>query len=115
MKFDREGKLIEMRWKTDHFEDLKLRIFPNDNESWLYIVAPFQSFDDVDESKKAKFAYDMLKASWQANGVKFAIEDNEKIVVIAETNDTDITPDELRVLVGHVVHACDVLYQIYPS
>ncbi len=115
MKFQREEKLIEMRWKTDHFDDLRIRIFPNESESWLYIIAPFQSFFDVDESKRAQFCYDLLKASWQANGVKFAIEDKDRLVVIAETNDTDITSDELRVLVGHVVHACDVLFDIYPS
>ena len=115
IKYSREEDVLMMRWKTDHFEDLKIKLVTNKDESWLYIVAPFTSYNDIDESQRAKFSYDMLKESWKANGVKFAIDDDDDIIVIAETNDTDITAEEIRVLVGHVVHACDTLWEIYPS
>jgi len=104
-----------MRWKTDHFDDLKIKIVPSRDESWLYIVAPFTNFFKVNESDRNKLAYDMLRESWKANGVKFAIDDDDDIIVIAETNDTDLTTDEIRTLVGHVVHACDRLWEIYPG
>ena len=115
IKYSREGETLLMRWKTDHFEDLKVRIIANADESWLYIVAPFTSINQIDDSKKQKFFYDMLRQSWNANGVKFAVDDDDDIVIIAETNDTDLTGDEIRTLVGHVVHACDVLWEIYPE
>lgn len=110
-----EDKVLRMHWKTDHFEDLKIKIVTNKDESWVYIVAPFTNFYEVEESKRMKLAYDMLKESWKANGVKFAIDEDDDILIIAETNDTDLTTDEVRTLVGHVVHACDSLYDIYPT
>ena len=115
IKYSREGDVLMMRWKTDHFEDLKIKLVTNRDETWLYIVAPFTSYNDIDASQREKFSYDMLKESWKANGVKFAVDDDDDIIVIAETNDTDITAEEIRVLVGHVVHACDTLWEIYPS
>ena len=115
IKYTREDNVLMMRWKTDHFEDLKIKIVTNKDESWAYIVAPFTNFYEVEETKRMKLAYDMLKESWKANGVKFAIDDDDDIIVIAETNDTDLTGDEIRTLVGHVVHACDTLWQIYPA
>ncbi len=115
IKYTREDNVLMMRWKTDHFEDLKIKIVTNKDESWAYVVAPFTNFYEVEETKRMKLAYDMLKESWKANGVKFAIDDDDDIIVIAETNDTDLTADEVRTLVGHVVHACDTLWTIYPA
>lgn len=115
IKYTREDNVLIMRWRTDHFEDLKIKIVTNKDESWLYIVAPFTSYYDVDEAKRTKLAYDMLKESWKANGVKYAIDDDDDIIVIAETNDADIKSDEIQTLIGHVVHACDTLWEIYPS
>jgi hypothetical protein len=115
IKYSREGDVLMMRWKTDHFEDLKIKLVTNRDETWLYIVAPFTCYNDIEEGQRKSFAYNMLKESWKANGVKFAIDDDDDIIVIAETNDTDITAEEIRVLVGHVVHACDTLWEIYPS
>ena len=62
IKFEKENNVLMMRWKTDHFEDLKIKIVTNSDESWVYIVAPFTNFDQVDESKKFKLATDMLKS-----------------------------------------------------
>ncbi|MHA1653866.1 MAG: hypothetical protein ACTSYX_10125 [Candidatus Thorarchaeota archaeon] len=115
IKYTRDENSLLMRWKTDHFDDLKIKIVPSRDESWLYIVAPFTNFFKVNESDRNKLAYDMLRESWKANGVKFAIDDDDDIIVIAETNDTDLTTDEIRTLVGHVVHACDRLWEIYPG
>ena len=115
IKFERDENVLMMRWKTDHFDDLKIKIASNKDESWTYIVAPFTNFYQVEETKRMKLAYEMLKESWKANGVKFAIDDDDDIIVIAETNDTDLTTDELKTLVSHVVHACDTLWSIYPE
>ncbi|MDH4213633.1 MAG: hypothetical protein ACFFCT_05260 [Candidatus Odinarchaeota archaeon] len=115
IKYERESGALMMRWKTDHFEDLKIKVISNKDETWAYIVAPFTNFYQVEEAKRMKLAYDMLKESWKANGVKYAIDEDDDIIVIAETNDTDLTPDEIRTLVGHVVHACDTLWEIYPG
>lgn len=110
-----EANVIMMRWKTEHFDDLKVKVVTNKDESWLYIVAPFTNFNEIAEDRRAQLAYDMLKESWKANGVKFAIDDDDDIIVIAETNDTDLNAEEIRTLVGHVVHACDTLWDIYPT
>jgi len=115
IKYTRDQKVITMRWKTDHFDDLKVKITTNNDDSWTYVVAPFTSISQVDESVKSKFFYDMLKESWKANGVKYVIDNDDDIIVISETNDTDLTAQEVQTLVNHVVHACDVLWEIYPS
>lgn len=115
IKYEREGQSILMHWKTEHFEDLKIKIIFNKDETWAYIVAPFTNFYQVEEAKRMKLAYDMLKESWKANGVKYAIDEDDDIIVIAETNDTDLNSEEIQTLVGHVVHACDTLWEIYPS
>ena len=115
IKYTRDQNVLTLRWKTDHFDDLKVKITTNNDDSWLYVVAPFTSINEVDEGVKAKFLYDMLKESWKANGVKYVIDKDEDIIVIAESNDTDLTAEEVQTLVNHVVHACDVLWEIYPS
>ena len=113
IKYTREENELLMRWQTDHFEDLKIRIVPNNDESWLYIVVPFASVDQIEESKRNQFFFAMLKESWRVDGVKFAINEDDDIIIIAETNDTDLTGEEIQILVGHVVHACDKLWEIY--
>jgi hypothetical protein len=115
IKYERDDNILMMRWKTDHFDDLKIKIAANKDESWAYIVAPFTNFYEVEETKRMKLAYEMLKESWKANGVKFAIDEDDDIIVIAETNDTDLTAEEVKTLVSHVVHACDTLWTIYPE
>ncbi len=115
IKYTREDNVLMTRWKTDHFEHLKIKIMANNDESWAYIIAPFTNFYEVEESKRMKLAYDMLKESYKVNGVKFAIDDDDDMIVLAETNDTDLTSDEIQTLVGHVVHACDTLWEIFPS
>ena len=115
IKYEREEGALMTRWKTDHFEDLKIKIISNKDDTWAYIVAPFTNFYQVEEAKRMKLAYDMLKESWKATGVKYAIDKDDDIIVIAETNDTDLTTDEIRTLVEHVVHACDTLWEIYPG
>ena len=114
IKFTREENVLMMRWSTEHIKNLKVRIATNEDESWVYIVYPFANYNSVDESKRAKLAYDMLRASWEANGVKFAIDDDDDIILLAETNDTDLTAEEMKTLIGHLVHACDTLWEIYP-
>jgi hypothetical protein len=115
IKYEREEGALLLRWKTDHFEDLKVKIISNKDETWAYIVAPFTNFYQVEEAKRMKLAYDMLKESWKANGVKYAIDEDDDIIVIAETNDTDLITEEIKTLVAHVVHACDTLWEIYPG
>ena len=113
IKYTQEENALLMRWQTDHFEDLKIRIVTNNDESWLYIVAPFTNVNQIEESNRNEFFFAMLKESWKANGVKYAIDEDDDIIVIAETNDTDLTGEEIQILVGHVVHACDKLWEIY--
>jgi len=115
IKYEHEDDVLTMRWKTDHFDDLKIKIAVNKDGSWAYIVAPFTNFYEVEETKRMKLAYEMLKESWKANGVKFAIDEDDDIIVIAETNDTDLTCEEIKELVSHVVNACDTLWSIYPE
>jgi hypothetical protein len=115
IKYTQDENVLTMRWRTDHFEDLKIKVVTNADESWVYIVAPFTNFYQVDEGERAKLAVDMLRESWKANGVKFAIDEEDDIIVLAETNDTDINSDEIKILIGHVVNACDTLWKIYPS
>ena len=114
IKYERDDNVLKMSWKTDHFDELKIKIAANKDESWAYIVAPFTNFYEVEETKRMLFAYEMLKESWKTNGVKFAIDDDDDIIVIAETNDTDLTSEEIKTLVSHVVLACDTLWGIYP-
>ncbi len=114
IKFTREEDVLMMRWSTEHIKNLKVKIATNEDESWVYIIHTFAKYYDADENKRAKLAYDMLRASWEANGVKFAIDDDEDIVLLAETNDTDLTAEEMKMLIGHLVHACDTLWEIYP-
>ena len=115
IRHTREENVLLTVWKTDHFDDLKIKISTNKEATWTYIVARFTNFYEVSEINRMKLAYDMLKESWKANGVKFAIDEKDDIILIAETNDTDLTEEEIQTLLGHVVHTCDTLYEIYPK
>ena len=115
IKYEREENVLMMRWKTDHFEDLKIKIAASNDEAWVHIVAPFTNFYQVEEVDRMGLAYKMLKESWKAYGAKFAIDSDDDIVVYTETNDTDLTPDEIQILIGHLVQACDTLWEIYPG
>ncbi|MHA1576549.1 MAG: hypothetical protein ACTSU3_04240, partial [Candidatus Thorarchaeota archaeon] len=93
IRFERDKDILEMRWKTDHFDDLKIKIIASRDGSWASIVAPFNNFYEVEDTKRMELAYKMLKESWSVNGVKFAINENDDLIVVAETNDTDLTAD----------------------
>jgi len=115
IKYERENNILMMKWKTEHFDELKIKIFASTDESWVYIVAPFTNFYEVEETKRMQLAYEMLKESWKTNGVKFAIDEKDDISVRAETNDTDLTGEEIKTLVSHVVLSCETLWGIYPE
>lgn len=115
MKFTREENVLVMRFSTEHIKNLKVKIATNEDGSWVYILHVFDKYNNVDESNRVKLAYDMLRASWTANGVKFAIDDDDDIILLAETNDTDLTAEEIETLVGHLVLACETLWGIYPG
>ncbi len=106
---------LDLRWKTEHFEDLRIRIVTNEKVSWLYIIARFTSFLEVEPSLQLEFAIEMLKASWLYNGIKFAISPDNDVVVFSQTNDTDLTSEELSTLINNVVHGADVLWEIANS
>lgn len=115
IKYTRDENVITMHWKTDHIDDLKVMIKTNLDESWTYVAAPFTNLDKVPQAQKMKFLYDMLKSSWLVNGVKYAVDNDDDIMVIAETNDSSLTVPEVEMLVNNVVHACDTLWEIYPK
>ena len=115
IEYTREGNELLMKRQTDHFETLTISITTYGDESWLYIYAVFSNVNQIKESNRTEFFLNMLKKSWKANGVKFAVDEDDDIIVIAETNDTDLTGEEIRVLVDNVVHACDILWEIYPA
>jgi hypothetical protein len=115
IKYVREDDVLLMHWETEHFKDLKVKIVTNQNQNWVYIIALFTNFYDVAEDKRFDLALRMLRESWNANGVKFAIGQNDDIIVVAETNDTDITASEIDMLVRLVVNACDTLWDMYPA
>jgi hypothetical protein len=115
IKYTAEDRGLTMYWKTDHHDQLTVRIVANDDESWVYIVAPLMNFYEVAESRRMKLAYEMLKEAWKTNGVKFAIDNDDDIIVVAETNDTDLTLEELQTLIGHVVLACDEMWEIHSA
>ncbi|MHA1908802.1 MAG: hypothetical protein ACW98Y_15990 [Candidatus Thorarchaeota archaeon] len=115
LHYIRSENALDLRWKTEHFEDLRIRIVTNENASWLYIIARFTSFLDVQESMRLNFALEMLKASWLYNGIKFAISPESDVIVLSQTNDTDLTGEELSILINNVVHGADVLWDISNS
>lgn len=113
IKYTVEDKGITMYWKTTHHDQLTVRIVTK--ESWVYIMAPLMNFYQVAESRRMKLAYDMLKESWRTNGVKYAINEDDDIVVVAETNDTDLTVGEFQTLIGHLVLASDNMWEIHSA
>lgn len=116
INYETRGDIISMTWETDHFDNLVVNIMVSPNDVWLYIIAQFTSFFEIaDESKRLQFAYEMHKKNFERNGVKFGIDPNDNIVVLTETNDTDLTADELRQFISSVLNACDILYELYPS
>lgn len=115
IKYEQKDNSALMVWETERFESLKVEIMASPNDVWLYIVARFTSFFEIDEAKRCQFAYDMAKQAYERNGVKFGIDHADNIVVLTETNDTDLTADELRQFISSVLNACDKLWEIYPQ
>ncbi len=113
LKYQQDGNSLTLLWKTDHFDDLIVRIISSDDGRWVYIVAPFPSIKELSAEDQAELAFSMLRESWKMNGVKLALDPNDNIVVMAETNDTDLTPSEIEMLVRNVVFACDRLWEIH--
>ena len=105
---------IDMKWSTDHFDELKVRIITSKNETWVYIVAWFTPISDVPEEEREQFYYQMLRENWERNGVKFAIDADDNLVVSAEIADMDLEADELKRYILTVLNASDKLYEIYP-
>jgi len=105
---------LDMVWSTDHFESLKVRIITSENETWVYIVAWFTPISDISPEDRETFYYQMLKENWERNGVKFAIDGDDNLVISAEIADMDLEPDEIKRYILTVLNASDRLYEIYP-
>ncbi|MGV9169878.1 MAG: hypothetical protein ACOC38_08075 [Promethearchaeia archaeon] len=114
IKYTQKNERILTRWETDSYDDLKVSIFTNRDESWLYFLAPFSNFRDLSTEQQNQLAVEMLKASWQVDGVQFAIDDDEDIMVMAETNNMDLSPEQAATLLKHVVGGCNLLHEIHP-
>ncbi|MFW9887769.1 MAG: hypothetical protein ACFFAZ_13235 [Promethearchaeota archaeon] len=113
--YTREEAGLLMVWDTAQFDDLKVLILTSPDESWLFITALFTKFSSIPQEEQHKLMYDMLVSSWKVNGVKFVITSDDYISVTAETNDTDLTGEELRTLIDNTVGACDVLATFTPG
>ena len=114
VKYNYSDDKIVLIGETDHFDNLKIKIMASQRDIWLYIIVVFTSLFKIDESKRLKFLYDMHKKNFEHNGVKFGLDTNDRIVVLTETNDTNLTANELRQLSNSILSACDILYEIYP-
>ncbi len=113
--YKKEESGILMVWDTAQFDELKILIMTSPDESWLFITALFTNFTSIPEEQRYQLMHDMLTSSWKATGVKFVITNDDYIAVTAETNDTDLTGEELRTLITNTVDACDALAQICPG
>ncbi len=105
---------VDMVWSTDHFENLKVRIITSKNDTWVYIVAWFTPISDIPKDELENFYYLLLKENWERNGVKFAIDGDDNLVISAEIADMDLEADELKRYILTVLNASDKLYEIYP-
>lgn len=114
IKYTHEDERILTRWETDNFDDLKVSIFTNRDETWIYFLAPFSCFRDFSPEQQNKLAIEMLKASWKVDGVQFVIDDDEDIMVMAETNNLNMSSEEAVTLLRNVVGGCELLYDIHP-
>jgi len=112
--YTKDEKGILMTWATEHFDHLRVLILTPE-EKWLFITALFTNFDNIPEDRQHKLMYDLLVASWKVNGVKFVITSDNNIAVTAETNDMDLTGEELRTLIDNTVNACDILATFTPG
>ncbi|MFW9954532.1 MAG: hypothetical protein ACFFD3_08260 [Candidatus Thorarchaeota archaeon] len=112
IKYSQTEKSIHLRWKTNHFDNLRIKIAPSETDEWIHIVALFSSFNDIEKSLRYQFAKKMLQASWKYNGIKFALSDQDDVIVAAQTNDVDLTEGELQTLIDNVVHGCEILWDI---
>ncbi|NHJ13706.1 MAG: hypothetical protein EAX95_08515 [Candidatus Thorarchaeota archaeon] len=113
--YSREKSGLLMVWDTEQFDDLKILILTSPDENWLFITALFTSFSNIPEEQRYQLMHDMLTSSWKVNGVKFVITTDDYLAVTAETNDTDLTGAELRILIDNTVRACDVLARFCPG
>ncbi|MFW9799492.1 MAG: hypothetical protein ACFFD9_03600 [Candidatus Thorarchaeota archaeon] len=113
--YSKESSGLLMVWDTAQFDELKVLILTSPDESWLFITALFTDFDNIPQDQQHKLMYDMLVSSWKVNGVKFVITSENYIAVTAETNDTDLTGEELRTLIDNTVGACDVMASFAPG
>jgi hypothetical protein len=113
--YSKESNGILMVWDTEQFDELRVLILTDPDEKWLFITALFTNFDNIPEDRQHKLMYDLLVASWKVNGVKFVITSDNNIAVTAETNDMDLTGEELRTLIDNTVGACDILATFTPG
>lgn len=113
--YSKEENGILMVWDTEQFDELRVLILTDPDEKWLFITALFTNFDNIPEDRQHKLMYDLLVASWKVNGVKFVITSDNNIAVTAETNDMDLTGEELRTLIDNTVGACDILATFTPG
>ena len=65
LHYIRSEKALHLRWQTEHFEDLRIKVVTNEAETWLYIIARFSDFLDIPEDFRYDFADEMLNASWK--------------------------------------------------
>ena len=114
IKYTYDDDRILTRWETDNFDDLKVSIFTNRDESWIYFLAPFSNFYEFAGEDRNELAVEMLKASWKVDGVQFVIDDDDDIMVMAESNNLKMSPQEAVTLLRNVVGGCEVLYDIHP-
>jgi hypothetical protein len=113
--YTQQDNALLMIWSTKRFDDLKVLIHTSPDEDWVYITAMFKEFSKIPTEAQHKLMYDMLVSSWKVNGVKFVITSDNHIAVHAETNDTDLTAEELRTLIDSTVSACDALADFIPG
>ncbi|MFX0108787.1 MAG: hypothetical protein ACFE7R_10905 [Candidatus Hodarchaeota archaeon] len=113
--YTKEENGLLMIWDTDQFDELKVLILTSSDEEWLFITAFFTNFDNIPADQQHQLMHDMLTSSWKVNGVKYVITSDNNIAVSAETNDTELSGEELMTLIENTVQACDHMATFTPG
>ena len=105
-----EGQEVAATCKTKLLGEVEVRFATPRGMVWTFFGLPFD-MPDLPEAKRCELFYKLLCQNWTRFGVKFAINEKKKfLMVTADIADVDLTMEELKQQLDQVLKAAEWLF-----
>lgn len=103
IKTAREGDILGFPAKDLKGNQLLVYATISENKEWLFIYTITGKLDDIEEKNRYTALLEILQMNYMLTGAKIAFSEKNEILIMGDTNDTDLLYEEIAGVINAVI------------